>query len=127
MALDDRCAAFAREIAKGSTVGNAATALGIAERTAWRWMARPDVRVEVERIRERSTALLADRLADLAGLAVTTLRAVLADESAGPVARVGAIRVALDQSLRHREAAEMERRIDALEAAVERGLAARVG
>ena len=57
---------FAREIARGSSVAAASAALGINDRTGFRWLAQAEVRAEIERIRERSTALLCDRLADLA-------------------------------------------------------------
>lgn len=101
----------------GHTVESAATKAQISHRTAWRYLAEPAVRAELQR---RGDALLAGAtsglLADLA-LARKTLREVMNDQDAPPTARVSAARAVLDSVLRLVEMYALVGRVKLLEEA----------
>ena len=111
---DDRLAA---ELACGKTVRDAATATGVAERTAHRRQSEPEFRAKVADLRAGMVSAAAGRLADGMSAAANVLREQLGST---------------DEHLRHRSAvklielglkvvelSELERRVSELEALAE--------
>lgn len=72
---------LAAELAAGKTVRDAATATGVAERTAFRRLTDPKFKARVSELRGRMVTA-AGRLADGMTAAADVLRALLADEDA---------------------------------------------
>lgn len=111
-------AALLAALAAGQTIRDAAKAAGISERTASRHMEDPAFRQQVQEARAEIIARAASQLADAATDAATTLRGLLAAES--DAIKLGAARAILELGTKLRESVELEQRLAALEAGLER-------
>jgi predicted ArsR family transcriptional regulator len=109
-------------LAEGHTPQEAAAQLGVSLRTVRAYLAAPDVRATLRRLRDERLQRLAGRaLADAAG-ALTALRAMLNDPLVSPAVRVSAASKLLDVALRLTEQADLAERVEVLEELVqERG------
>ena len=106
------------------SVGEAAAATGLGERTITRWLAQSDFRAELTAAEGDLIDVATRRLLQLQGGALDTLEALLVDDGSDVSAgvRLRAAQVALDHLLKLREMRDIEQRLQALEAATaERG------
>jgi hypothetical protein len=110
VSADDRLAA---ELAAGKTVRDAATAAGVAERTAHRRLADPGFKAHVADLRGQMVAAAAGQLADGMGEAAGVLRALLGSEDEH-VRHKAAVKL-IELGLKVVELAELERRVSELE------------
>jgi hypothetical protein len=101
-------------LAQGRGIKDAATAIGVGERTAHRWLKDTQFRTYVAELRERMLDATIGRLIDASTKAVDTLVRLLDD--AKEVVRVRAALGILDSMTRMREHAEFDRRLSNLEA-----------
>jgi hypothetical protein len=106
-------AALIAALAGGATVQQAATMAHLGERTAYRRLAEPAFRRQVDRGRDESIARAVGQLAEASTEAVATLRALLSAESAS--VRLGACRAILELGMKLRENHELATRLAALE------------
>jgi transposase len=101
-------------LAKGATVAQAAQQAGISERTAYRRLQQPEFQERIDRLQDdmiqRATAVLTAAAQE----GINSLVA-LQDPSTPPAVRRGAARDILEMGLRLREAANLEKRLLALE------------
>ena len=111
---DDRLAA---ELACGKTVRDAATATGVAERTAHRRQSEPEFRAKVADLRAGMVSAAAGRLADGMTAAANVLREQLgsADEHLRHKSAVKLIELGVKVA----ELTDLERRLSELEALAE--------
>lgn len=104
---------LATALASGSTIRDAAAAVGVGERTATRRWADPDFRRRVSTIRgemlDRTVALLNTVMAEVPDV----LKTLLSAES--ETVRLGVCRCLLELTTRLRESTEFEQRLQALE------------
>jgi hypothetical protein len=121
MTTDDRLTTKQRRalavLLEGQTMGAAATAAGVSPKTLYRWRHEPAF---VAELRAGESELIAGALRSLTALArpaVTVAGRVLADEGAPAGVRLRAAQTVIDALLRLKEAADLEARIAALEAA----------
>jgi hypothetical protein len=114
------------------TVAKAAAAVGITERTAYRYMAEADFSAALREARQAAVAQAVAILSGAAAAAATTLRAVAEDEGTLPAVRVTAAGMILRHALQVGEGdiadrlAELEAKVAALSAAQPNGKAVRV-
>jgi hypothetical protein len=105
---------FVAAVASGQTVEAAAAVAQVSPRTAWRWMARPDVRGEIAAVRRRMVDRALGVLAD--GLLAATVKmrhlVLSADDEKTQLAAAKAVTETL---VRLRQATELEERIAAIE------------
>jgi hypothetical protein len=101
-------------LACGATVENAARQCGLSERTAYRRLAAPTFRQQLQALRADLVQRTAGALTAAATEAVRTLLE-LQKPSAPPAVRLGAARSILEMGLKLREAADLEERLTALE------------
>ena len=110
--------ALAAALAAGQTLREAATAVGVSERTATRRWADSGFRRRVAELRaaavERATGKMGDGMAEAADV----LRKLLVANS--ETVRLGACRAVLELAVKLREAVDLEIRLAALESRVER-------
>ncbi len=106
--------ALAAELAAGKTVRDAATAAGVAERTAHRRLTDPAFKARVSEVRGGMVTTAAGRLADGMAAAADVLRALLTD--ADPHVRHKASVKLIELSVRVRDQVEIEDRLARLEA-----------
>ncbi len=104
-------------LARGETVARAAIEAGVSERTVYRRLAEPEFKGEVARIRGVLMDQAGGRLVASADAAIQCLQDLLTAD--GETVRLGAARALLDLSLRVREAAEFEQRLQTVELAME--------
>ena len=99
-----------------ATVHTAATAAGVSEPTAYRWM-RDDAAFDTayRTARRQAVQQAVARLQKLSGYAVTTLASIAMDKNAPTSSRVTAASKLLDLALRAVELEEIEARLSALE------------
>jgi hypothetical protein len=98
-----------------SSIGDAAEAARVGERTIHRWLRLDGFN---QAYRQASRQLVSQAMAQVqAGMieAVGTLRAVITDPTAPPSARVSAARTLLDMGLRSVEIQDIEERLAAIE------------
>ena len=101
-------------LARGATVAQAALQSGVSERTVYRYLKKPEFQARIESLQnetiERTTALLT-------AAAVESIHSLVAlqDPSTPPSVRRSAARDIIGMGLRLREAAELEKRLAALE------------
>lgn len=93
--------------------------LGLAPRTIRRYLASPDARQALQRLRDERLRQLAARALSEAGPALAVLRAVAEDPSAPAQARVSAASKLLDAAARLYEAVDLLERVAALEELVQ--------
>lgn len=103
----------------------AARAAGVSRASAERWQREPGFRAVFERVRQERFEQATTRLREAAGEAVSTLLAVMRDESNPATARVSAARSALEFTSRAVEIENLERRLDELEQRLSAGIPGR--
>jgi predicted ArsR family transcriptional regulator len=109
-------------LAEGLPPQAVAEQLGIAPRSIRRYLASPDARETLRRLRDERLRQLAGRALAEASPALATLRAIVEDAATPPQARVSAAGRLLDVALRLAEAVDLAERVEALEEQVqERG------
>jgi cell division protein FtsB len=104
-------------LACGASVEAAAKQCGLAERTVYRRLEDPDFKTRLQDVRSDMVRRAAGMLTAAAGQAVGTLLA-LQKESVSAAVRLGAARAVLELGIKVREVAELEARMDELEALV---------
>lgn len=113
-ALDKKTEA-ALLLARGKSTDAAGATVGVDGSTVRRWRQDPDFKTEVTRLRGELLSQTVGSLVDAATDAVSTLREALGAES--PAIRVRAAVAILSAMISTREAADVEERLAALEAA----------
>lgn len=119
--LSARKRRFVRAMLGAPTVEKAAQAAGIGERTAWRYLSTPAVKVELRRQQDAILAATTASLVGLSGQAVQTLQDVLEDPEASYSVKV---RAALGWLAHTRQAIELEaltHRVEVLEERITTG------
>ena len=106
-------------LACGATVDHAARQCGLTPRTVYRRLENPDFKQRLQQVRADMVQRTAGMLTAAGGEAVKTLLA-LQKETVPPATRLGAARAVLELGLKVRDAAELEQRLAALEAAEQR-------
>ncbi len=110
-------AAISALLSRG-TIGEAAQAVGIDEKTLRRWMADPEFRAAFHQARaevlQHSLGFVAEGLVHGA----LVLRQILRDPEAGASAKVAAVRLLYDLAFKDRELESLEGRLAALEGAL---------
>ncbi len=106
-------------LAGGATYDQAGAAAGISGRTVRRRMRDDAFRARVHEASSELARAVAARLTASSLTAADRLTALL--DAPDPRVQLAAVRLALDGSLRHREALELEERISALERAAAGG------
>jgi hypothetical protein len=101
-------------IAKGATVAQAALQAGLSERTAYRRLQQPEFQERIDALQDDMVQRAAAVLTAAAYEGIHSLVA-LQDPSTPPAVRRGAARDILEMGLRLREAANLEKRLVALE------------
>src|SRR5205823_14879035 len=86
---------------------------GVGERTAYRWLAKPEFRRQVAQLQQAIARQAAGKLSDGMAEAATALRGLL--QSADEAVRLRAARALLDFGPRLRDSVELEARIVDLE------------
>lgn len=99
-----------------SSIGQAAKACGVGERTIRDWMRRPDFREAYDQARRQVLDQVLAHLQASSGEALDTLLAVCRDRDARPAARVAAARAVLDLAVKVRAEEDFDARLRALEA-----------
>jgi hypothetical protein len=101
-------------LACGATVESAARQAGVSESTAYRRLAAPEFRRQLQNLRADMVQRTAGMLTAAAGEAVKTLLSL--QQATTPAAvRLGAARAILELGLKVREIADLEERLAALE------------
>lgn len=85
---------------EGRNIPSAAAVLGMQERTARRWAARPRFQVELQRRTSEALATSARQLAAVMGEAVATTAALMTDDTQPAGVRLAAARVILSDRAR---------------------------
>src|SRR5205823_8868282 len=101
-------------LAKGATVAQAAAHAGVSERTVYRRLKEPAFQDQIEALQNQ---MLQRAVAMLTAAAQEGIRSLvdLQNESTPPAVRRSAARDILEMGIRLREAAELEKRVSALE------------
>lgn len=94
-----------------------AVAVGIGERTLFRWLDDPQFAAALERAQRETIGAAVRQLTALAGYGVTTIAKIMADTDAPAGVRLRAAIAVLDAMLKLREHADFEERLVRLEAA----------
>ncbi len=108
-----RVDAFLVSIAFGKTVRESAKEVGVAERTAYRWLQKSENRMRVNSLRSEYCEQAVGHLAQCAVKAVMTMRELL--DSCSDSIRLNAARSILDFGMQLRQFSEFEQRIQQLE------------
>ena len=98
------------------TIALAAQNCGISESTLARWLREEGFKREYHIAQREALAQAIATLQAAAGSAVTVLRAAMLDQTATPASRVAAARVILEFSFRGAEIADLQERLEAIEA-----------
>ena len=98
------------------TIAHAATSAGISESTLTRWLREEGFLREYRLAQREALSQAIATLEAAAGSAVTVLRAAMLDQSATSASRVAAARVILEFSFRGAEIADLQERLEAVEA-----------
>jgi hypothetical protein len=101
-------------LACGATVAVAAKQAGVTERTAYRYLADPGVRQELDALQDETNQRAAARLQSTATQAIKTLLEAQNSDAPASVRRTAARRL-LELGQRYREAITIEKRVTALE------------
>lgn len=112
-------ARFVAAALEARTVCEAAELSGIAERTAYRYLARAEVRAELAQRAGGVLSQVSARLADAMGVAVDGLLELAANPEVSAGARVSAYRGLLDGGLKLAEIVALSDRLAALEARID--------
>ena len=84
----------------GANIPRAAAAVGMVERTARRWAARPHFQAELQRRTSEALATSARQLAAVMGEAVATTAAIMVDDAQPGAVRLAAARTILSERAR---------------------------
>jgi|CXWK01.1.fsa_nt_gi hypothetical protein len=84
----------------GANIPRAASAVGMVERTARRWAARPHFQAELQRRTSEALATSARQLAAVMGAAVATTAAIMVDDTQPGAVRLAAARTILSERAR---------------------------
>ena len=84
----------------GANIPRAAVAVGMVERTARRWAARPHFQAELQRRTSEALATSARQLAAVMGEAVATTAAIMVDDAQPGAVRLAAARTILSERAR---------------------------
>jgi predicted transcriptional regulator len=106
-------------IAEGQPPHAVAERLGVSLRSIRRYLASPDARATLQRLRDERLAQLAGRALAEAAPALAILRQIAEDPDAPPQARVSAASKLLDVATRLYEAVDLAERVRQLEDVVE--------
>lgn len=101
------------------TIGEAAQAATISERTLYRWLNEPSFCQAYREARRGAVKLVTGRLQQVAGRAVTTLDEVMRDPIAPAPARVAAAKAVLELAIKAVEVEDLEARLQTLESVLE--------
>jgi len=101
------------------TIGAAAAAVGISDRTASRWLADDDFRQDLRQAEAEAVSSAVRRLSALSAVAVDVLAEVMAETDTGH--RRHAAKVVLDTLMRLRSETEFEDRLTAVEDRIANG------
>ena len=107
-----------RALVSGFSLEGAASAVGVSRVSLWRWMQEPAFREELRSLEDEALQELQRRLLSLSSGAALVLERALQDSK--PTIRLRAAALILERLAAYRQAAELERRLAALEAAVSR-------
>ena len=99
------------------SIGDAAQAATVGERTLGRWLTEPTFRAELSRAEGELLDCATRRLLQLQGKSIATFEAVLDDQEASLALRLRAAGQVLDYLMRLRELRNLESRLLALELA----------
>ena len=99
------------------SIGDAAQAASVGERTLFRWLAEPAFRAALSQAEGDLLDAATRRLLGLQGQAIETFESVLADAAASQAVRLRAAQAVLDYLLKLRELRNVESRLVALEVA----------
>jgi hypothetical protein len=106
------------ELLQRPSVKKAASAAGIGESTAHRWLRNPDFERCYRQARQQVVEVAIGNLQRISTEATEVLREILNDQAAPTSARVAAARLIIEQSIRGVETIDLIGRIDALEQAI---------
>lgn len=101
------------------SVSDAAAHVGISERTMFRWLAEPTFRRELADAEHELLDAAQRQLLLLQTDAISVLATMLRDADAPHAARLRAAQIVLDSLLKLRELRDLERRLTAIENAME--------
>ena len=104
---------------EGRGIAAAARSIGMVERTARRWAARPRFQMELQRRTAETLETTARALAAVMGGAVATAAALMADTTQPPAVRLAAARLILSERAALVNEVDIMRRIDELERALD--------
>jgi len=113
--LSRRQARFVSALLVTSTVAEAARQAGIAERTAYTYLNDPNVQAALGRGLDDELADATRLVTAAVGEALSTLSAILKDQSAPAASRVAAARLILDAGPRYRQTFDLSTRLAILE------------
>ena len=100
---------------EGRNIPRAAAAVGVQERTARRWVARPRFQAELQRRTSDALATSARQLAAVMGAAVATTAAIMTDATQPAAVRLAAARTILSDRARLVEEVDIMARLGGLE------------
>lgn len=99
------------------SIGAAAAALGIGERTVFRRLESPEFRAEFDRLQRETITAAAAGLNGALGAAVDTMTQIMNGTENSAQVRLSAAKGVLEAALKAAEVIDIERRLDALEQA----------
>src|SRR2546428_4857936 len=98
------------------TLATAAKAVGVGEKTLWRWLRDEGFSAAYREARREAVSQAIARLQQVATEAVDALRGVMSDMAVPAPARVSAAKVVLEMAVKAVEVEDLEHRLKALEA-----------
>jgi hypothetical protein len=98
------------------TIAHAAQSAGVSDSTLTRWLREESFARDYRLAQREALSRAIASLQAASGSAVTVLRAAMLDQHATPASRVAAAKVILEFSFRGAEIADLEERLDAIEA-----------
>jgi hypothetical protein len=101
--------AFAVEVARGSSISQAAITVGISTGSGYRWARKPEVRKSEDDIRSTVLQTASYRMVCITGRAIDTLEELLGSES--EKIRLSAARIVLNGTVKMRQLAELEQEL----------------
>lgn len=114
--LSTKKRAALRALLSGLSLEDAASVAGVSRVSLWRWLQEPAFNAELQRLEADALQAVSRRLLTLATGAADVLEKALQDSKA--TIRLRAAALILERLAAYRQAAELERRLEALEAAV---------
>src|SRR5262245_40721558 len=102
-------------LACGRSVKEAAASASVSERTAWRWLAKPEFKAQVDKARAELLEGALGKLSGMLAAGAGVLARLLASGSDG--IRLGAVRLLFETVTKWKEVVDHEQRLAALELA----------